>query len=407
MKLFPKEKAYENLFQKPEYFQVYFLCIVFCFWFSTYIYVPVFGVYLDFLNFGYYEIGLVMGSYGIMQIALRLPLGIIAEKYKIDGKLLVAFGFLTAIISVFLLALSHQFLRIFLGRLLAGVTAAMWVIITIWYSSSFEKKQSLKAMGHLQATTVASQFISMALSGWIGKLMGYTSLFWISEFFAIIGLFLVILLPGAASIERIEKKQAAKPDEQAVVQLFKDRKLWSLSVLSMLSHAVLFTTIFGFSPVYFDSLNSHSSAIVLLIISFMLPHTLAPMFMAKKKGSLPKPFFVMFCCFCIAAGSLFLLSYTDNWIIYCLLHAVFGLFLGFIFPILLDQVYKIENLTVPKIVMGFYQSVYSIGIVSGPIAAGYMARQMDMKYIFIMSAMILLFGGLVSLMENNIEQNNA
>lgn len=82
MKLFPKEKAYENLFQKPEYFQVYFLCIVFCFWFSTYIYVPVFGVYLDFLNFGYYEIGLVMGSYGIMQIALRLPLGIIAEKYK-------------------------------------------------------------------------------------------------------------------------------------------------------------------------------------------------------------------------------------------------------------------------------------------------------------------------------------
>lgn len=262
-------------------------------------------------------------------------------------------------------------------------------------------------MGHLQATTVASQFISMALSGWIVKLMGYTSLFWISEFFAIIGLFLVILLPGAASIERIEKKQAAKPDEQAVVQLFKDRKLWSLSVLSMLSHAVLFTTIFGFSPVYFDNLNCHSSVIVLLIISFMLPHTLAPMFMAKKKGSLPKPFFVMFCCFCIAAGWLFLLSYTDNWIIYCLLHAVFGLFLGFIFPILLDQVYKIENLTVPKIVMGFYQSVYSIGIVSGPIAAGYMARQMDMNYIFIMSAMILLFGGLVSLMENNIEQNNA
>jgi predicted MFS family arabinose efflux permease len=54
--------------------------------------------------------------------------------------------------------------------------------------------------------------------------------------------------------------------------------------------------------------------------------------------------------------------------------------------------------------MGFYQSVYSIGIVAGPIAAGYMARQMEIKYIFIMSAAILIIGGLVSLMENAIEQ---
>jgi MFS family permease len=282
---------------------------------------------------GYYVAGLIMGSYGIMQIALRLPLGITVDKYKIDGKLLVACGFITAIISATLLALTHHFLSIFLGRLLAGVTAAMWVIITIWYSSSFETKQSLKAMGQLQSTTVASQFISMALSGWIVKLLGYTSLFWIGELFAIIGLLLVIFLPGTGSIDRMEKKLADKRDEPAVTQILKERKLWSLSVLSMLAHAALFATIFGFSPVYLNSINSHSLANMLLLISFMLPHTLAPLLLAKKKVSLPKPFFVKFFCFGIAAGSLFMLCYTNIWIIYCLLHAIldFSLVLYFLF----------------------------------------------------------------------------
>jgi predicted MFS family arabinose efflux permease len=395
-----KENADQSTLKQPQFYHFHFLSIVFCFWFSTFIYIPTFGVYLELLDIGYYASGMIMGSYGIMQIIMRFPLGIIADKYKISGKVLVSCGFVASFISAILLALTGEFLTIFFGRFLAGVTAAMWVVLTIWYSSSFDQSRSLKAMGLLQTTTVGSQLISMAISAWITSLFGFKSLFWIGGIFALIGLILVLLLPrGGATKERDQKKRKTEHEELIVRRVLKEQKIWSLSLLSLLAHAVLFATIFGFSPVYFNSLNGHSSAIMLLVIAFMFPHALAPMLLTVKKGSFSNPFIVLAFCFGIGAGSLLLMGYTNNWLAYCFLHAILGLFLGFVFPVLLDQVYKTNSIAATQTLMGLYQSVYSIGIVVGPLAAGYFARQVNLRAVFIMSAVFLIAGGVVSLVE--------
>lgn len=339
-----------------------------------------------------------MGSYGIMQIIIRFPLGIIADKYNISGKGLVACGFLASIISAMLLALTDSFMPIYIGRLFAGITAAMWVVLTIWYSTEFYENRSLKAMGLLQTTTVSSQLISMAISGYLADLFGFKSLFWIGGSFAVLGLILVILLPGAQ--EGGKRKLKDERETPVVLLVLKERKLWLLSLLSLLSHAVLFATIFGFSSVYFNGLNGHTSAIILLVIAFMLPHALASFLLTLKKNSFINPFLVLSICFGIGAGSLILVGTATHWVAYCFLHAILGFSLGVVFPVLLDQVYLTNGTTAAKTVMGFYQSLYSIGIVLGPMAAGYVARQLDVGAVFAMSSVFLMGACIVSIGES-------
>jgi len=382
----------------PRLYHVHFLSIVFCFWFSTYIYIPTFGVYLGLLDIGYYAIGIIMGGYGIMQIMMRFPLGIVADKYQINGKLMVIFGFIASFASALMLASTSNFLPIFLGRVLAGVTAAMWVVLTIWYSSSFNQKQSLKAMGLLQTTTVGSQFISMVISGWIASVFGYQSLFWIGAIFALIGFILVLVLPSGR-VQKAEEARKSLRKKTIVRNVLKDQTLWSLSLLSLFAHAVLFATIFGFSPIYFNDLNSNSSAIMLLVVAFMLPHILASIILSMKRNSISDPFRLLFYCLGIGAVSLLLMGFKVNWLFYCFLHIVLGSSLGFVFPILLDEVSKNCKVEASKTAMGLFQSIYSIGIVAGPLVAGYFARQINLGAVFIMSAVFLITGGVVSLIE--------
>lgn len=382
----------------PKYFQAHFLGVIFCFWFSMFIYVQTFGVYLEFLDFGYYATGVIMGSYGIMQIVIRFPIGYVADRYKISGKHLVGTGFIASLTSALLLALTNEFLPIFIGRFLAGVTAAMWVVLTIWYSSSFSKEQSLKAMSQLQSTTVGSQLIAMALSGLIVDIYGFTHLFWIGAVFASLGFMLLLLLPQKVHNQTSETTQTKHTPN--VGKILRMPMLWSLSVLSLLGHAVLFTTIFGFSSVYFTRLNENPSAILFLVISFMLPHTVAPMLLSLRKARLKNPFKLLMLCFAVGVGSLLFLGYEDNWVMYCFLHGVLGLSLGFVFPILLDEVYKADEIGAPKTIMGFYQSVYSVGIVAGPIVAGYLAREVAIVVVFHLSAFFLLLGGIISMVES-------
>src|SRR5690349_1312241 len=110
---------------------VLFLSTVFCFWFATYIYVPTFSLYLETKQFTYSAIGIILGSYGVTQVLLRFPLGILSDILHRLRKQLYIGGFAVAIISGLLLVWFDSFLAIFIARLLAGITASMWVMATI------------------------------------------------------------------------------------------------------------------------------------------------------------------------------------------------------------------------------------------------------------------------------------
>src|SRR5690625_5943162 len=100
---------------------IYFNLAVFCFWFSVYIYVPLFSVYLESVGFAYTAIGIILGGYGVTQIIFRFPLGILTDiLHRIRKKLLLS-GYVFVFLCLLLLIYFFFFFFFFVFCLLFGV----------------------------------------------------------------------------------------------------------------------------------------------------------------------------------------------------------------------------------------------------------------------------------------------
>lgn len=246
-----------------------FLAAVFCFWFATYIYVPTFSVYLERIGLGYSQIGIILGAYGITQILLRWPLGVFLEWLGGKKKKWLVFGFVAAIISGVLLAVTEVFTFVLIGRLLAGVTASMWVMATIMYAQYFPPYKSTQAMSTMQFMTVFTQFASMVLCSLLVSWFGWEFPFWMAALFSLIGALLLLPIPEVSDSEKNTKSWRRLFKETA-----KLKGVWGIAILSLLGHAILFVTIFGFSPLYIVELGYSESVIQWLVFAFFIPHML-------------------------------------------------------------------------------------------------------------------------------------
>ena len=368
-----------------------FLASVFFFWFAIYIYTPTFGLYLEYNGFSYNSIGFILGSYGITQILFRFPLGILSDFLHGIRRYLLVIGFVMALISCLLLLVSNSFYVILIARLLAGVTASMWVMATILYSHYFTKEKSSKAMSILQFLTVFSQFVSMAICGYLVEYLGWDVPFWIGAVSALLG--------GILAWNIQEEKRESSAETKNIVTIIKMTwhipQLKMMTFLSFIAHSILFITIFGFSPMYAAELGIKESSLLWLTSAFFIPHALATfslVFIKVKQNHVP---FVLICCFAAASLFVLLIPYTNSLFALSMVHAVVGLSLGFVFPLLLGQVVLHSPAELKMSAMGFHQSFYAIGILIGPLLAGYVAEHSGLAEVFYFTALLSIIAAIL------------
>lgn len=368
-----------------------FLASVFFFWFAIYIYTPVFGLYLENIGFSYNFIGFILGSYGITQILFRFPLGILSDLLHGMRRHLLVLGFIMAFISCLLLLVSESFYVILTARLLAGITASMWVMATILYSHYFSKEQSAKAMSILQFLTVFSQFVSMAICGYLVEYFGWDLPFWIGTVSALLG----AILAWNIKEEKIEKVEKTKNILDMMKRTWHIPQLKMMTFLSFIAHSVLFITIFGFTPIYAAALGVKESSLLWLTSAFFIPHALATFSLVFIKVKQSYVSFVLICCFAVASLFVFFIPYTDSLFTLSILHAVIGLSLGFVFPLLLGQVVHHSPGELKMSAMGFHQSFYAIGILIGPMFAGYVAETFGIHEVFYFTAILSILAAVL------------
>jgi MFS transporter, DHA1 family, multidrug resistance protein len=146
--------------------------------------------------------------------------------------------------------------------------------------------------------------------------------------------------------------------------------LLKVSLLSILAHSIIFTTMFGFIPVYALQIGLQERDLSMIVFSFMIPHALATFFMGKvlvpilgKWKSLTLAFF------CSAVFTLITPIIKEKELL-CIVQALNGFSLGLLFPLLLGM--SIESIADDKraTAMGTYQAIYAIGMFVGPYLAG-------------------------------------
>ncbi|MGM0877302.1 MAG: MFS transporter [Bacillota bacterium] len=341
-----------------------FLIVSFALWFSHFIYLPILTTYIETMGGKYIFIGIVLSSYGLMQFLFRLPIGIYSDLFRLRRPFIVA-GMLISTTSCLVFALTDSLGWVLIARSLAGIAAATWVVFTVLYSSYFVDREVHRAMSSISFVVVLAQLIGMSLSGFIVNEWGWSAPFWVGGITSIIAAILSLFI-----YEEKEGKESVPVKVKDLTSVIKEPMLLKVSLLSILAHSIIFTTMFGFIPAYALKIGLHASDISLIVFSFMIPHAIATLFMGKVIVPLLGKWKSLKTAFLVSAFFTLLTPFIESKGLLMIIQGFNGFSLGILFPLLLGL--AIESISHEKraTAMGVYQALYALGMFSGPFIAG-------------------------------------
>lgn len=344
-----------------------FMIVTILYWTSMYIYVPTLSPYLKNSGYSLQFIGIVLGSYGLVQMFVRFPLGIVSDRWG-RRKPFVLLGMVSAVASCLLFLIPGSWIWPLAGRVIAGLCASTWVAFTVMYAGFFGAGGTGRAMGNISLMTVSGQMLGMLFSGWLTDDFSPGAPFVLGAVVGAIGLLLALFL----------RETDTRPNGQPgmsfaqISSVVRNATLLRVSLLSVLAHGVLFITMFGFTPLKAQELGATGGQLTVLVFSFMLPHALASFgsaaWIVPRFGYWPTiatGFIVSGIC-----TGLMVFAPSMEWLY--LSQAVNGLAQGLHLPLLLGMAIRDVDLSGRATAMGLYQALYAIGMFSGPFLAGWL-----------------------------------
>jgi len=361
---------------------VLFYIVTALFWYSLYAYVPIFPTYVESKGISYSMVGIILGSYGFAQMILRIPIGILSDKFN-RRKLYVTLGMLAAVSSNIGLWYFDKASLILLFRAFAGVAASMWVVYAVLFSSYFKQADAPKAMGFLLSVTTLGQVSATFTGGIVSGSFSDKHTFLLAAAAGIIGFFLSLMI-------KKEQKDITKEPVRLkdLLSVGKDRMLMLVSGLAILSQFLTFATTYGFTPVAASKLGASSYELGLLVTISALPGVisgaLSGSFFGKRFGERN----VITVGFMMTAASVLLIPFINSLTILFLTQIAGGFSKGMVFPLLMGM--GIKNIPNDKraTAMGFYQAIYGLGMFLGPVVVGILTDAVSLGTGFVITAAI-------------------
>lgn len=373
-----------------------FYLVTALYWFATYIYTPMLPTYIKSLGASYLLVGLILGCYGVGQLVLRVPLGIISDRLNMR-KIFVIFGLISILISSLGLYFFSRPVLILVFRTFAGVASAFWVIFTVLYSSYFEESEATKSVGILNAFSNGGILVGLLLGGLIVRKFDIRATFFISIIAGVIGLVLSFGIK-----ENIVERHTSISELLTVV---KDRNFVVVSIIGVISQFITFATVYGFTPVLAKHLGASDFQIAMLTAVSALPSVigaaLCGSFFAVKVGEKRTIIYGLI----LAALSCSVIPFAHSLPVLFISQFLGGFGTGTVFPLLMGL--SIKNVSSDKraTAMGVYQSVYGLGMFMGPTVEGALSDGIGIRWGFITIGIVALIGVLIALLYNEDTNN--
>lgn len=355
-----------------------FCLVTTLFWASLYTYVPILTTYVEGLGASHKMAGLIVGSYGFVQMLLRIPVGIVSDRYH-KRRLFVIFGlFFAAFSAAGILAFKNLNL-ILLFRSFAGAAAATWVDYTILFSSYYEPTEASKAIGLMNFFSIVGQTAAMFAGGLAADYLGGRAPFATGVAIGIAGLGLSFFLV---------EKSAARPTKLSFsdyAAFAADRNLLAVSLLAVLVQVLAFATVFGFTPVFAaQHLHATQAQIGLLAVLSNLPGAFSSLIAGSRfaeKWGVKK---LIGCGFVLAGAFTVAIPLTKSMGLLILTQIMAGFGRGLSFTLLMGQSIQTTPVAKRATAMGFFQAVYGLGMFVGPVLMGVIGDWTNLRQGFIL-----------------------
>lgn len=346
---------------------------IFLFWFSVYTYPSFLSTYAETtLGASSVMTGLIVGSYGFVQMALRIPLGILSDVTR-KRKIYIMMGFGASMLASAGLALvaflaGHVGLPLAAAALVfrgfAGAAAASWVTLSVFYSAHYPPERTAEAMSRIVFPQYFSQVIAMLLGAFIMNELGAQWAFLLATAAGLAGLLLVSRM---ADLPPTGEPFTFK----SFVLVAKDKNLITGSVLAILFMLVSWSTVLGFVQNWAKAYVAGFTAahLGILPVAYLLPNAVVSRFTGRlsirlgRSAVLPGGFFLLGAACLLYPWARSLWSLFAN-------QVLFGVGMGLIVPLTMAS--SIETIPGDRrgAAMGVYQAVYGVGMFAGPVIAG-------------------------------------
>lgn len=365
------------------------LFVVACFWFSLYTYPSILTPYLDELQSTYSFSGVVVGSYGFTQMLLRLPAGVFSDKLR-KKKVFVSIGLLCSFLSALGFTMTQELWLILILRALAGVAAAMWVQMSTLYISYYPAEDNMKAMGRINFANTSATMVATLFGGLLAKRFGWSAAFVLAAAVAALGLFASLFIQDEAPDDSLG---AARQDVRIrdAFLIGSEPLLLITSILALLSQLVAFATAQGFVPVFAKSLGAQTDQIALMATLATLPRAVASLLggqLASGKRFTASRLIAF--GFLINGAMILLLPLIQSFPLLVLTQMACGFGAGLQMTLLMGLCTRNIPASKKASAMGFFQAVYGIGMVLGPVIVGGMSDVLSLNSAFILIGSISL-----------------
>jgi predicted MFS family arabinose efflux permease len=363
---------------------ILFAAAVFLLWFSQYVFFPTLPQYLRGKVGSLAVVGAVLAMYGLWQVVVRLPLGILIDAVG-RQKLFLSGGFLIGALGALILGTAGTIPALYIGRSFTGLSMAIWVPLVVVFSGFFPAEQSVRATAVLTLVTAAARITATTLNGYLNEWGGTVLAFYLAAAAAALATILVLPVP-------VNSRPAGAPTLQPLLRLFIRKTVLLPSVLAAINQYVIFGISLGFMPVLAGQLGAGDVALGYLamvnLLFFLLGNLTATSSSSRfRSESLVLVSYLLFAAAIGAAAlakSIPLLFVSQG----CL-----GAAHGIGYPVLMGMTIRDVPAQSRSSAMGLHQSVYAAGIFIGPWASGALAEALGIRPMFGLTAALVLVLG--------------
>jgi predicted MFS family arabinose efflux permease len=355
-----------------------FVLVTFFYWTSLYLYVPILPVHAESLVGSFALVGVVIASYAVPQLLLRVPLGMRFDAVA-RRKPLIAFSLAMCAAGALGLAVANGVWTLSLARAATGVGAAGWVAFTVFFAGYSHPAHGPQAIGSINSVNQIALVVATGAGGLLADRLGYGAAFYGAALLALLGIGVLFF----AREPEGDARRAASP--QSFRRAATRPLLIAGSTMAVLLQFASFASIFGFVPVYGAAIGASGSQlgiITMVALGAAAVAAYSSVRLAERLGYTA----ALVGGALLLGGSLLLVPVTATPAQLAVVQVVSGLGRGSLGTLLMALAIRSAPSGARATAMGLYQAVYAIGMLAGPLVSGALADIVALPTVFHLSA---------------------
>jgi predicted MFS family arabinose efflux permease len=376
----------------PEHRRSIILCCaaLFFYWSALYIFVPTLPVYARSLGASLSLVGIVVAFYGVPQFLFRIPIGVWFDSIS-RHKMLVAGGIIMTSIGALGLGLAPTPWWLCAARAITGIGAATWVTFAVYFTAYYPQQNVARAIGIANFIQQITVMVASAAGGVTAEVWGFKVTCFIA---AVLGCLAVgaILMTREPVIPRHEGPPWGELPKVAASPM-----LLIVSFMAILLHFTTFSSTFSFISVFGAEIGASRTdlgILTMLSVGGAGLTSLVAVYLAERRGYS----FTLVLGALIGGLSLVVTPFIDRVFLLEIAQLGGGLGRGMVGTIAMTLAVESAASRQRATAMGFYQAVYALGMLSGPLLSGYLADSRGLAAVFYLSAALCLVIAVMALL---------